>query len=130
MNDRIYGPVPVALKKTLTGDGPTIDLDIPDDLQSAKPKNIELRIRLDQWVKGDGIDIYLDEKIIEPDQIEYTDHEPKRGASVSPNAWMRFDLTETGFTKGSHTVKIVLVERTAMVTSDIIVTDVELVVRY
>ena len=130
VNDRIYGPVPVALKKTLTGDGPTISLDIPDDLLSAKPKNIELRIRFDQWVKEDRINIYLDQKIIEPDQIEYTDHDSKRGASVSPNVWMRFDLTNTGFVKGTHEVKIVLVERTEMVTSDIIVTDVELVVRY
>ena len=130
MNDRIYGPVPVALKKTLTGDGPTIELNISDDIQSANPNNIELRIRFDQWVKEDRINIYLDQKIIEPDQIEYTDHDSKRGASVSPNVWMRFDLTNTGFVKGTHEVKIVLIERTAMVTSDIIVTDVELVVRY
>ena len=119
----------IALEAFMT-ETSVICLDIPDDLQSAKPKNIELRIRLDQWVKGDGIDVYLDKKIIKPDQIEYTDHESKRGASVSPNVWMRFDLTKTGFTKDNHTVKIILIERTAMVTSDIIVTDVELVVRY
>ena len=52
------------------------------------------------------------------------------GTSVSPIVWMRFNLNGTAFTKGHHTVKIVLVERNAMVTSDIIVTDVELVISY
>ena len=130
VNDRIYGPVPVALKKTLTGDGPIIDLDICDDLKSEKPEKIELRIRLDQWVKGDLVDIYLDGNVIEPGQVDYTDQDWKMGTSVSPIVWMRFNLNGTAFTKGHHTVKIVLVERNAMVTSDIIVTDVELVISY
>ena len=56
--DRIWGQVPVALKRTITGDGPTIALDVADGFSRVVPASIELRVRLEEWVKGDVVRVW------------------------------------------------------------------------
>ena len=46
--DRIWGDVPVALKRTLTGEGPAIVLDIAEDLAADIPARVELRLSPEQ----------------------------------------------------------------------------------
>ena len=54
----------MALKRTLTGVGPAVALNIADeDLSSA-----ELRLRLQDWAVGDTISVWWDEtQLIDPD---------------------------------------------------------------
>ena len=59
-NDRLWGQVPVPLKPTITGEGPTITIEQGDDLEANQPANIRLRLFLDEWVVGDVVKVYWD----------------------------------------------------------------------
>ena len=59
-NDRLWGQIPVPLKATMTGEGPTITLEQGDDLEAIVPECVRLRLLLDQWVVGDVIKVYWD----------------------------------------------------------------------
>ena len=136
-NDRILAEVPVSLKRTLTGDGPTITLPLADDLPVDTPQRAELRVRLDQWVKGDVVRLLWD-------GVEQTDTSTcydvpedfvgnPSGASirdVGPAAWLSSTLRPDEVTRGSHTVKIVLDTRNPHMGTDIVVTNVELLISF
>ena len=136
-NDRIYGEVDVPLKRTITGEGPTISLDVADDLEADRPECVTLRVRLDQWVKGDAVSVLWD-------GVERTDIEVRydiddsnaanpfgaRVYDVSSAVWLTADLDPTEVQSGRHDVKVVLVERHPQLANDIILTDVELLIRY
>jgi len=126
--DRIWGDVPVALKRTLTGDGPTIQLDLAEDVTADVPAHVELRVRLDQWVKGDVVRVEWDGVELRDPQLQYstTDHI----SDVSAAAWLRFPMAPSQIEKGAHRVKITLEERNPKLACDIVLTDVELVVTY
>ena len=136
-NDRIWGTVPVPLKETLTGDGPTITLDVADDLSDDTPRRIELRVRLHDWTKSDVVRILWDGD--ELDGLQYRYHfmnDPYANqfaaqvSDVSEVVWLSKTLDPSDVAKGKHIVKVILHERNPLVDSDIILTDVELVVEY
>lgn len=130
-NDRVWGEVPVALKPTLTGDGPAIGLEVADDLTADSPAAVELRLRLDQWVRGDRIRVWWDGVEREEAEVRYCRAADPLGlAEVSAAAWLcwRLEPAEAGL--GPHTVKVVLAERHPQVVCDLVLTDVELVIRY
>ena len=130
-NDRTWGDAPVALKRTLTGEGPTITLDMAEDLMADLPEHIELRVRLDQRVKGDVVRVWWDETEMEYPEICYcTISDPHRISDVSSAAWLCFEMDPAGVEQGAHEVKVVLVERHPQLACDIVLTDVEWVIRY
>ncbi|MBT4612545.1 MAG: hypothetical protein HOC05_21045, partial [Gemmatimonadetes bacterium] len=51
-------------------------------------------------------------------------------SDVSSAAWLTWDLTESGVTCGKHTVHVALQKRHPQITTALVLTDVELVVRY
>ena len=132
-NDRPWGEVPVALKTTLTGDGPSVTLKVADDLSGNKPEEVELRIRIDQWVPGDEIAVKWDgEKLPQPIvRYSYTDM-PKEEiySDVSDAAWLSWELNSKKVSLGPHTVQVILENRNPHMACDIVLTDVELVIRY
>jgi hypothetical protein len=136
-NDRIHGEVPVALKRTLTGDGPTIKLAVADDLAADISKRIELRVRLRQWVKGDIVRLVWDGAEVTNVQTRY-DIEKASTANpfaadiydVGPAVWLSSVLSAGDVAMGEHSVKVVLVERHPQMVCDIVLTDVELVITY
>jgi hypothetical protein len=136
-NDRIWGQVPVPLKATLTLDGPTIDIDQADDLNADTPESIQLRVRIDQWVVGDVLRFYWDGEERADIQREYHIQEDAAGNplggrihDVSSASWFLLDLTSAEATKGKHTVKVALEHRNPRVANDLVLTNVELVLRY
>ncbi|MSS73473.1 MAG: hypothetical protein EXS64_18590 [Candidatus Latescibacteria bacterium] len=130
-NDRIWGEVPVALKRTFTGDGPEISLEIAEDLVADRPERLELRIRLDQWVKGDDVRVLWDGMEKERPEVRYcTLNDPHRLSDVSSAVWLCWRMEVSEVATGSHAVKVVLIERHPQVASDIVLTDVELVIAY
>ena len=90
-NDRILGEVPVALKLTLTGDGPTIVLEVADDLSSDTPRSVQLRLRLQQWVQGDQVEVYWDGRPLSKLQRRYS-FDPTRQPLGSPLGRIRCGL--------------------------------------
>ncbi len=129
--DRIWGDVPVALKRTLTGEGPTIVIDVADDFKLDAPKSIQLRVRLSEWVRGDAVVVWWDEQEQKDPQIGYCQvNDPHQISDVSSDAWLSFDLRPSQVAKGQHRAKVALRTRNPQVASDIVLTDVELVIAY
>ena len=137
--DRIRGTVPVPLKRTLTGDGPTMILEVADDLTSDKPSHLELRFRLENWAKGDELKILWDgeelgdferhyDQVFVPFSNQFISHV----SDVSDAIWISREMTVDEVLMGLHQVKVILEDRNEEIddNSDIILTDVELVIRY
>ena len=120
--DRLRGEVPVPLKRTLTGDGPTILLNVADD----QPSPAELRVRLQEWVKGDDVGVWWDGTRLTNPDLRFLD--PHGISDVSSTIWLRFALGEVS--PGPHQVKVVLIERHPQLACDLILTDVELMIKY
>ncbi len=136
-NDRIWGDVPVALKATLTGKGPTIQLDVADNLTADPPKRVELRVRLEQWVRGDVVHLHWDGKELKNIRTRYHLQEIYAGNpfgyqifDVGDAAWLYSSLDLSEVTQGLHQVKIILNKRHPMLACDLVLTNVELVIRY
>ena len=136
-NDRIHGEVPVPLKRTLTGDGPTVVLDVTDDLTSDVPKRVVLRVRLDQWVKGDVVRLLWDGAERDNVETRYDIAEDYVGnpfaakiRDVGTAAWLSSELNPSEVSQGKHRAKVVLEERNPRMGIDIVVTNVELVITF
>jgi hypothetical protein len=142
--DRIYGQVPVQLVRTLSGEGPTIALDVAEDFRAQAPATLRLRLRLNEWTKEDVVRVRWDEVQLEPPQINYCrldNPTPPGGAfqppprwrdisDVSSAVWLSWDLTNLGVTSGAHAVQIALCDRHPQIAASLMLTDVELVVHY
>jgi hypothetical protein len=129
--DRILGEVPVALKPTLTGDGPTIRLDIADDLVADPPTTLQLRLRFSEWVDGDKVTVQFNSDELSSPEITYgVAYEPLTIGDVGPDVWYVFDIEPAQVALGTHHVKVILAERHPQVASDLVLTDVELAVTY
>jgi plasmid stability protein len=129
--DGVWGAVPVALVRTLVPTGPTITLEIADDLAADAPESLELRVRLEQWVRGDRVAVRWDGALLEAPEVRYcTIDDPDRISDVSSAAWLCFELDPARSSVGPHTTEVILESRNPQVACDIILTNVELVIRY
>ena len=130
-HDRILGEVPVALKRTLTNTGPIVTLLLADDVDADPPTLIELRVRLDQWVAGDLVRLQWDGQLIVEPEVHYCMKDDPHGiGDVSSAAWLCTRLTSEQVTADFHAVEVVLERRHPRVACDIVVTDVEVLVKY
>ena len=129
-NDRLLGEVPVALTRTLSGDGPTITLDMAADLAADPPKSIELRLHLDDWVVGDVVRVLWDGAELENATLTYGHASSPHISDVSPAVWLRFAMGAEEVSQGVHHIKAILDHRNPRLASDLLLTDVELVVTY
>ena len=136
-NDRLWGQIPVPLKATMTGEGPTITLEQGDDLEAIVPECVRLRLLLDQWVVGDVVRVYWDGEERTDVRREYHLAEDAAGNpmdaqihDVGTSSWFLLDLDPAEAAKGKHTVKVVLEHRNPRVACDVVLTNVELVVTY
>ena len=142
--DRIYGQVPVDLVRTLTGEGPTITLEIAEDFETHPPPALQLRLRVTEWTDRDALRVWWDGVELEAPRIGYCRLEspsPPGGAfqplprwreiaEGSTAVWLSWDFGERDVPAGKHMVRVVVEERNPQVASALILTDVELVVRY
>ncbi|MBD03378.1 MAG: hypothetical protein CME24_03410 [Gemmatimonadetes bacterium] len=142
--DRLYGQVPVDLIQTLTGEGPTITLELADDFDAHKPALLQLRLRVNEWSNGDAVQVTWDAEPLTPPMIDHCrldNPSPPGGAFLPPPrwrdigeqssaVWLSWDLTDSKVTPGEHEVGIAVQDRNPLVGAALILTDVELVVRY
>ena len=128
--DRLWGEVPVPLKRTQTGEGPTATLDIGDNVATDGPVLIELRVRLDEWVKGDVVLVLWNGVELPDPRTTYIHGGTPAITDVSGSVWQSYRLTPDQVPVGTHKVKVILAERNPRVGCDIVLTDVEVALRY
>ena len=140
--DRVRGTVPVPLRETMTGEGPTCILDVAEDFSVDKPKSVELRIRLQDWLKGDKVKVELNgcelsgfdtqfEHKANPDPVyAYANQSLFPVSDVTDTVWLSKDIELDQIVCGINKVKVVSVKRNELIESDIVLTDVELVVKF
>ena len=140
--DRVRGTVPVPLRETMTGEGPTCILDVAEDFSVDKPKSVELRIRLQDWLKGDKVKVELNgcelsgfdtqyEHKANPDPVyAYANQSVFPVSDVTDTVWLSKDIELDQIICGINKVKVVSVKRNELIESDIVLTDVELVVKF
>jgi len=88
-------------------------------------------VRLEQWVKGDQVSVSWDGQPLQNVQVRYCKvTDPKDISDVTPNVWLCFAMQTDQVSQGEHDVQVVLVERHAQLACELILTDVEFVVRY
>jgi len=136
-NDRILGEVPVPLKYTITGDGPVVIINVADDLTVDAPKYIELRVHLDQWVKEDIVRLFWNEEERINIEINYRLYQDTVGnpfrahiSDVGPSVWLRSVMNASEILQGSNRVKVVLEKRNPRLANDIVLTNVELLLKF
>ncbi len=130
-NDRIWGQVPVRLKQTFAATGPVIDLEVAEDLSTHLPEKVELRLRLDQWVAGDQVQVkWRGTTLAEPEVRYDTSADPHQISDVSAAAWLCWPLESDQVATGANSVEVILKNRNPKVACDIVLTDVELAVRF
>ena len=135
--DRVRGTVPVPLRETMTGEGPTCILDVAEDFSVDKPKSVELRIRLQDWLKGDKVKVELNgcelsgfDTQYEPTNDQYANQFASPVSDVTDTVWLSKDIELDQIVCGINKVKVVSVKRNELIESDIVLTDVELVTRF
>ena len=92
LNDRIYAEVPTPLLETMSGDGPTVTLTVSDDFSSDPPEGVCLRVRMEEWVVGDDVEVSWDGSTLSDPHIEYTDVRSYTGDKVSGVVWQSYTL--------------------------------------
>jgi len=128
--DALRGEVPVALVRTLTGDGPSFTIDIAEDGGAAPLDTVELRVRLDQWVKGDFVRVFWDGHELDGATVRYEPARRPALGDVSAVSWHTYALTPGQAGPGEHRARAVMEQRNPRIASDIVLTDVEVLVRY
>ncbi|HCR19831.1 MAG TPA: hypothetical protein DIU35_20330 [Candidatus Latescibacteria bacterium] len=126
--DRIYGEVPVTLRKTATEMGPVITLDVGDE---GLPRLAQVRIRLAEWVRGDIVKVKWDgDWLIDLEEKYCKVSDPNGISDVTGAVWLSKVLAPEQIRKGKHSVEILLMERNPRMACEIIVTDVELQIQH
>ena len=122
--------MPTPLIETISGDGPTVALTVADDFGVDPPESICLRVRMEEWVVGDDVEVSWDGDFLPDAKVEYAIERSHMGDAVSGVVWQSYNLAREQVAKGQHKVKVVLRRRNPHIIPDITLTDVELVVRY
>jgi hypothetical protein len=128
--DRLLGEVPVRLKSTRTGEGPTITIQVADDLQRDAPERLELRLRLEEWVAGDAVCLMWNGAELPDPEIRYIPALPPSFARVSDAVWQCYSLRPDQVPAGIQKAQVVLRQRNDKMAGDIVLTDVELAIHF
>ncbi len=132
VNDRIYGQTAVVLYRSVTHEGPTIDVPIFDDVEarSSDIDGIRLMIEFERWAPDDEVEVSLDGVVLGDPEIRDAAELSGGPADVSENKWHVWDLTPAQAAKGDHTVKIVLLNRDSRIGVPLTVNSVDVHIEY
>ena len=132
VNDRIYGQTAVVLYRSITQDGPTINVSVFDDVeaQSDDIDGIRLMIEFEHWAPDDRVEVSLDGAVLGEPEIQDAAALSGDPTDVSENKWLVWDLTPAQAAKGSHAVKVVLINRDSRIGVPLIVNTVDVHITY
>ena len=135
--DRIWGDVPVKLDKTFSDIGPEIEITLHDEFKDDSVPEITLRLRLEEYLKGDDAKIFWDGNLLGNVKFEYQLQEDAQGnpfgAQIydwSTAIWLSAVLPQSIANAGSHRIMVVLGKRNSQVKSDVVLTNLEVVVKH
>ena len=135
--DRVWGDVPVKLDKTFSGIGPEIRITLHDEFASGSEPNILLRLRLEEYSQVDNVKIFWDGNLLDNVELEYQLQEDAQGNPFggqiydwSSAVWLSAVLSQSIADVGSHRIMVSLEKRNAQVKSDVVLTNVEIVVKH
>ena len=124
--DRLWGQVPVPLLPTLTGRGARVKVALGDESPTAAGSpRCTLRLRLEELTSPDRIAVRWDD---EPLEEAAPSPAPAQAWTVSTTAWLFFPLSPEQVGAGAHVAEVILAHRNPQVRSEIMLTDVEVVV--
>ena len=129
-HDRLRGQLPVALHRALAGGGPEFVIELGDDLDSDPPTRVVLRLRLQDWIAGDEIRVLWDGKPVALDIAYDFGNDPAPIADVSAATWHSCELAPLQAQQGAHQIAVSLVARHPQLACDLVLTDIEVLVRY
>ena len=91
------------LRETITDTGPIITLDIADEFVLDSSTELELRLRLSEWVQGDIVDVWWDgEKLPDAEILCLSKWIPNKISDISNAVWLYFVMRPTGIESGTH----------------------------
>ncbi len=116
LNDRLYGQTPVALYRTLTGDGPSFLVSVHDDVEreagAGRLRRCELRIEVEHFSPRDRLAIALDGKLLRVPEVRMVRGSgPLEPSDVSDSSWLVWSLPPARLSLGRHVVQVRLAER-------------------
>ena len=134
-DDRLYGETPVALYRTLTGDGPKFHIRVHDQA-AAEAKaghlfRVGLYIELAHFAPADRVGVTLDGCELDAPSIRnLAAEDPDDPADVAENSWLVWDLDPQQADWGEHEIQIRLLERDVRIRPPLVVENVELYINY
>ena len=134
-DDRLLGETPVALYRTLTGDGPRFHIRIHDEVaaeaRAGALETVELHIELDHLAPADRVEVTLDGVALpEPAIRNVAAEDPANPADVAESGWLVWTLSPEQADAGGHEIQIRLLERDARIRPALIVENVDIHLRY
>ena len=116
----------MVLFRSLTHEGPTIELPVYDDVEAQADDidSIRLMIEFEHWAPDDRVEVSLDGAALGGPDIQDAAALSGDPTDVSENKWLVWDLTPTQAAKGSHAVKVVLLNRDSRIGVPLVVNSV------
>ena len=135
VNDRIYGETPVALHRTLTGDGPKFHVPIHDkvaeEAKSDRLEGVEIQIELEHYSAADQVAVTLDGKDLgNPTVRNVAAEDPDDPSDVYENSWLVWSLEPEKADNGMLEIQVRLMERDPRLKPPLVVRHVEVHVMY
>ena len=91
---------------------------------------IRLMIEFEHWAPDDEVEVTWDGAVLGEPEIQDAAALSGDPAEVSENKWLVWDLTPAQAAKGSHAVKVVLVNRDSRIGVPLIVNSVDVYITY
>ena len=134
-DDRIYGDTPVALYRTVTGDGPRFQVPVYDhvgeEASAGVLDRVELHIELEHYSTQDEVQVTLDGEQLGAHVVRNATAEDLDSPSdVDENSWLVWRLAPERADYGPHEVQVKLVKRDPRLRPPLVVAQVDLHIRY
>jgi hypothetical protein len=135
VNDRLYGETPVALYRTLTGDGPLLHIAVHDDVAAEAARgtlaSVEFHMELEHFSAADRIGVALDGNELTAPPVRSAPRElDSDPADFDENSWLVWRLRPEQAGRGKHEIRLRLLQRTPRVKPPLTVRHAEIHVRY
>ncbi len=134
-DDRIYGETPVALYRTLTGDGPKFHVpvhdEVVDEAKGDRLESVQLLVEMEHYSPADEVAVTLDGKQLGPPSVRNaTAEDPNDPSDVDENSWLVWTLAPEQADHGPHEIQVVLIKRDPRIRPPLVVNNVEFWVNY
>ena len=135
VNDRIYGETPVALYATTTGEGPSFNVPVHDEVArhaaNGRLESVELHIQMEHYTQRDRVEVALDGSVlIEPAVRVVAAEDDSDPSDTDESSWLVWSLEPDQADYGPHRIQVILLDHDPRIKPPLVVQQVEFVVRY